>query len=151
MIRLVSKLSRRFRCLDDLFGLNDFGSFELVNVTIYHRELILSRTDIEVTQANYLDLNLNCQNDFSVVNYLIKRSLQIWRYAIQYYSHKTTTATGSDGCFSFYISDHTRTSWYTIPHLTAPNSSTYGNHFAMEPGTGLVAGKPALRNPLSGA
>ena len=59
-IRLVSKLSRRFRCLDDLFGLNDFGSFELVNVTIYHRELILSRTDIEVTQANYLDLNLNC-------------------------------------------------------------------------------------------
>ena len=63
-LSLASKLSRSFRYLDDLLGLNELGSFEEVQRTIYPNELILSRTDNLGKQANYLDLNLKCDNDF---------------------------------------------------------------------------------------
>ena len=63
-LNVARKLSRNFRYLDDLLGLNDIGCFEQVHSTIYPRELVLSCTDNVGIQANYLDLNISIENKY---------------------------------------------------------------------------------------
>ena len=63
-LNVARKLSRNFRYLDDLLGLNDLGCFQEVQSTIYPNELVLSCTDNLGLQANYLDLNLSMENQF---------------------------------------------------------------------------------------
>ena len=52
-------LSNFFRYLDDLLGLNDKGLFDQFSNIIYPPELILSRTDSNGVQTDYLDLDID--------------------------------------------------------------------------------------------
>ena len=58
----AKKLSNNFRYLDDLLGLNDKGFFGQNSAIIYPRELALSQTDLNMIQADYLDMDISFDN-----------------------------------------------------------------------------------------
>ena len=54
----LSKLTSVFRYQDDLITFEDNGMFGKVFGSIYPKEMILKHTNINDTEANYLDLNI---------------------------------------------------------------------------------------------
>ena len=85
------KLSNNFRYLDDLLGLNDKGLFGQVCDIIYPPELTLSRTDKDNVQADYLDMDINVNdNGFFAINLFDKRdafSFKVINYPCMTYSN----------------------------------------------------------------